>query len=88
MMAEPRRRGRGKGQPKQVWQEVVLSYWCPVCDSGPGRWCLTSTGHEKPEPHAARVEVVARCPRCAAWIGADWPDEYCPRCAVLMRRHG
>jgi len=80
-------RGWAKGQPRQEWQEIVLSYWCPDCDAGPGRWCLTRNGHDKPEPHAARVEMVARCVRCHQWmtspqeIGAD----LCPRCSALVR---
>lgn len=73
------------GQTPQEWTLIVLSYWCPDCDSGPGRRCITRRGAPKSEPHVARVDVVSRCKRCKAWLHADWPFDVCYRCAALLR---
>lgn len=43
-------------RPKHMleWQRVILQYPCPTCGAAPGKWCVTYTGRDKPEPHAER----------------------------------
>jgi hypothetical protein len=80
--------GRAMGQPPVEWRLIVESYWCRDCDAGPGTHCITRNLHPKGEPHMSRVNDVARCPRCNAWVHAEWPELLCPRCDMLVsRRH-
>ena len=44
---------------KVAWWEIVHAYPCPECHAAPGQRCVTTTGHPKSEPHAARARVAS-----------------------------
>ena len=72
------------GQPMSLWRIILRSYPCETCGAGPGEPCLTSGGRQAGMEHAAREMATARCPRCATWLDADWPQgSLCPRCQLL-----
>lgn len=69
-----------------TWREVVQSYPCPECGSGPGDPCITKNGNAKYECHAIRAASVDRCPKCGGRMSADIePGELCDRCAQVRR---
>lgn len=54
--------------PMVRWREVVQSYPCEVCGAGPGDRCITYSGVEKYEAHAARSRLA---------LAMDWELPAC-----------
>lgn len=66
------------------WREIVESYDCPTCGAKRGERCITHTGNEFPECHAARGGQAIRCRRCRGRLPADAEyGDLCDRCAQV-----